>query len=215
MLRTGGRESVPPRTMRWGLPRGRGYGPVLSDAVAVLACGAIHGLGLVAIRHIAAGECVWQGDPGAARVSCAQVVSWPASERGGFQAVGWQVDDESYEVCNDDSRYMNHSCDPNTWWNGEGVLVARRDVAPGEEVTYDYATSELALSPNIVCACGSAFCRGRITNHDYRDPAWQRRYEGHLPAHLRRAVKALARGEPGGAGEQASGKTGHATHTSC
>src|SRR5262245_17355356 len=35
----------------------------------------------------------------------------------------------------------NHSCDPNLWWEGPYDLVARRDIAAGEELTNDYATS--------------------------------------------------------------------------
>jgi hypothetical protein len=35
----------------------------------------------------------------------------------------------------------NHSCDPNLWWHGGYTLSARRDIAAGEELTNDYATS--------------------------------------------------------------------------
>lgn len=35
----------------------------------------------------------------------------------------------------------NHSCDPNLWWEGGFELIARRDIAPGEELTSDYASS--------------------------------------------------------------------------
>jgi len=163
---------------------------MLSDAIVVRDSCTIHGTGLVAARYIAAGEWVWRADPGARRVPCSEVLSWSAERQREFQKVGWQVDADSFEVCDDASRYMNHSCDPNTWWGGEGLLVARRDIAPGEEVTYDYATSELALSPGITCACGCACCREEITNRDWEDPGWQARYAGHLPAHVREAIAA-------------------------
>src|SRR5919205_3799755 len=35
----------------------------------------------------------------------------------------------------------NHSCDPNLWWTAPYTLIARRDIAAGEELTNDYATS--------------------------------------------------------------------------
>ncbi|WP_432987337.1 SET domain-containing protein-lysine N-methyltransferase [Dactylosporangium sp. CA-233914] len=35
----------------------------------------------------------------------------------------------------------NHGCDPSLWWSGPYTLVARRDIAAGEELTNDYATS--------------------------------------------------------------------------
>ena len=39
---------------------------------------------------------------------------------------------------------MNHSCDPTCWFTDEDpeVMVACRDIQEGEEITYDYATSE-------------------------------------------------------------------------
>ena len=38
----------------------------------------------------------------------------------------------------DDARYMNHADDPNCGFTSEEVLVALRDIAPGEELTCDY-----------------------------------------------------------------------------
>ena len=37
--------------------------------------------------------------------------------------------------------FQNHSCDPTTWWVDDITLVARRDILPGEEITYDYGTT--------------------------------------------------------------------------
>jgi SET domain-containing protein len=33
----------------------------------------------------------------------------------------------------------NHSCDPNLWMDDAVTVVARRQIAPGEELTVDYA----------------------------------------------------------------------------
>jgi hypothetical protein len=60
---------------------------------------------------------------------------------------------------------INHSCTPNTGlrFGEDGViLVALRDILPGEEIAWDYSTT---LGPDawaMPCACGSAACRGRI-----------------------------------------------------
>ena len=35
--------------------------------------------------------------------------------------------------------FVNHSCAPNMGFNGQVVLVAMRDVEPGEELTFDWA----------------------------------------------------------------------------
>jgi uncharacterized protein len=86
--------------------------------------------------------------------------------------------------------YGNHGCDPNLWWSGPYELVARRDIAPGEELTNDYATSTAEPAFTMACTCGSALCRGVITGDDWRRPDLRRRYAGHwvpaLAARIRR-----------------------------
>ena len=53
----------------------------------------------------------------------------------------------------------NHSCDPNASFNAEGLLVALRDIAPGDEITYHYLHHPVPASPwNFKCTCGSANC---------------------------------------------------------
>lgn len=71
--------------------------------------------------------------------------------------------------------YLNHCCDPNcelVWVkvkNRKGkksirVLVeAIRDIAPGEQVTIDYAWPVEAAIP---CGCGSPECRGWIVDEE-------------------------------------------------
>src|SRR5690242_16700387 len=54
----------------------------------------------------------------------------------------------------------NHGCDPNLWWGGPYTLVARRDIAAGEELTNDYATSTGEAAFTMPCRCGAALCRG-------------------------------------------------------
>lgn len=56
---------------------------------------------------------------------------------------------------------QNHSCDPNTAFVGLNV-VARRAIAPGEELTIDYGTFYDETMAEFECRCGSQNCRGRI-----------------------------------------------------
>ena len=78
---------------------------------------------------------------------------------------------------------MNHSCDPGAWWNAGGDLVARCQIEPGLEITYDYATLEVGYEWQAVweCKCGTSRCRRRITSCDLLDPEIYWRYNGHLP----------------------------------
>ena len=48
------------------------------------------------------------------------------------------------------------------------------------------------MSPDFACSCGGPLCRGRITNRDHLDLAWRAQYGRHVPAHLLRAIDALA-----------------------
>ena len=60
---------------------------------------------------------------------------------------------------------INHSCQPNTGlrFTEEGVfLVALRDIAPGEEIAWDYSTTLQDSGWAMACRCGSPACRGVI-----------------------------------------------------
>jgi hypothetical protein len=86
-----------------------------------------------------------------------------------------------------DTGYGNHSCDPNLWWVGPYELAARRDIAAGDEVTNDYATSTGDPRFTMECACGADLCRGTVTGDDWRRPELRERYGDHwIPALLAR-----------------------------
>ncbi len=92
--------------------------------------------------------------------------------------------------------YTNHSCDPNLALQGQIVLLAMRDVAPDEELTIDWATTDDG-DHQMACRCGSARCRGTITGKDWMKPELQERYRGLVllvpPAEDRRGVNAMSR----------------------
>jgi uncharacterized protein len=78
---------------------------------------------------------------------------------------------------------INHSCDPNLWFENGRPLVARRDIAVGEEITFDYATGE-TYPLNSICNCGSPDCRKHITGNEWKDKAFQKKYEGHFNPYI-------------------------------
>jgi uncharacterized protein len=53
---------------------------------------------------------------------------------GGFHLAA--VEDAEYEPV---ILFIKHSCEPNVGFAGNTVLVAMRDISPGEELTTDYA----------------------------------------------------------------------------
>jgi hypothetical protein len=161
---------------------------MINAAIRVAPENVIHGQGLVALRLVRCGELVWRFDPDTPVVPCSEVASWPEQARDAFGYVGYQCSEGYFAVCKDIARYMNHSCDPNTWWADSHTLVACRDIQPGQEITYDYATTEIALAFEMCCTCGSPLCRGIVSSLDYLDRTWQERYGDHLPGHVLRAI---------------------------
>jgi SET domain-containing protein len=86
--------------------------------------------------------------------------------------------------------YGNHGCDPNLWWTGPYELAARRDIAAGEELTNDYATSTAEPDFNMACACGSPLCRGVVSGNDWRRPELRARYGAHWVPALHARIRA-------------------------
>lgn len=73
-------------------------------------------------------------------------------------------------VGGNDSRYINHSCEPNCEAVIERKRVfieALRDIRPGEELTYDYHLDYEGGYPprwreRYACRCGAPSCRGTL-----------------------------------------------------
>ena len=54
---------------------------------------------------------------------------------------------------------LNHSCDPNVILDTENLLmVARRDIEEGEELSFFYPSTEWEMDAPFICLCGSANC---------------------------------------------------------
>lgn len=91
--------------------------------------------------------------------------------------------------------YINHSCSPNAGLRGQIVLVAMRDILPGEEVCYDYAMSDGSDYDQFECQCGSPDCRGHVTGEDWRNPALWERYAGYFSTYLQQRIDRLRQSE--------------------
>ena len=90
-----------------------------------------------------------------------------------------------------DNGYGNHACDPNLWWVGPYELAARRDIAAGDELTNDYATSTAVPGFVLACACRSARCRGVVTGADWQRRDLQELYGDHWVPYLRELIDAM------------------------
>jgi len=132
----------------------------------------VHGKGVFALRAIPAGQRIMEYR--------GQVINWeealqrhphdPAQPHHTFY---FHVDadcviDALYQ--GNAARWINHACQPNCESevrNGRVFIRALRDIAPGEELNYDYGlVLEARHTPKVkadyACRCGSPACRGTM-----------------------------------------------------
>jgi uncharacterized protein len=155
------------------------------------------GHGSVAVDVIAAGEVV--AAFGGRCVTRDELDLLPAAQ----QTRSIQVEDHLYLAGPTDPEpadFINHSCAPNCGMRGNTVLVALRDIEPGEAITYDYAMSDGSDYDEFECGCGSPRCRGKVTGNDWMLPELQLRYRGHFSPYLADRISSLA---AAGAGRRA------------
>jgi SET domain-containing protein len=89
------------------------------------------------------------------------------------------LDDDHYFDMVDQTRWINHSCDPNSMveatldekGNAWARIVAIRPIRPGEEISYHYAFAPKVAEP---CTCGTAACGGWIVDPDLMPELMQR-----------------------------------------
>ena len=84
--------------------------------------------------------------------------------------------------------FSNHSCEPNIGVLGQIVFVALRDIAAGEELTHDWATTD-DDSYRLECRCGAPSCRRVITGQDWRRPDLQEKYGRHVSLYLLEKIR--------------------------
>lgn len=144
---------------------------------------AIEGRGLVAVAPIGVHEVV--AIKGGHIVTTDALRSLP--ER--LQNSDVQIADGFHLVALEEPEYeqvmlfINHSCEPNVGFAGNIVLVAMRDISPGEELTTDYALFD-DYDGVMQCRCRTRSCRGAIGGRDWQRPDLQRKYGNYFSAYL-------------------------------
>jgi len=126
----------------------------------------ISGFGIYANRDIAEGEYIFPGEEKPQRLVTLRHVekNWAEDEKETFRRYAYPISKEVFLLWdNDPTKWapQNHSCDPNTAYNGLNV-VAIRPIAKGEELTLDYATFLDKNMQPFHCLCGASNCRGLI-----------------------------------------------------
>lgn len=127
---------------------------------------AIAGYGIYANRPIKANELIFKGEEMAQRLVTRRHVekNWDDNQLENFRRYAYPVSDEVFLLWdNDPSAWapQNHSCQPNTIYDGLNV-VALRDIAPGQELTLNYASFLDERMEPFTCRCGAPGCLGTV-----------------------------------------------------
>ncbi len=144
----------------------------MSDVCIEVLSSPVHGKGVFALRHMAAGETVieYVGEI----VSMAEAIArhphnpLEPNHTFYFQLGDGRVIDGLHG--GNDARWINHSCRPNCVPDevkGRIFIKTRRPVFRGEELTFDYdlvsdEPMTEALKARYACRCGAAKCRGTM-----------------------------------------------------
>jgi hypothetical protein len=70
------------------------------------------------------------------------------------------------------------------------TIVAMRDIAIGEELTFDYAMSDASDYDEFDCNCRTSLCRGRVCADDWRIDTLRHRYKGFFSPYIQRKIDA-------------------------
>ena len=126
----------------------------------------IEGKGVFATEPIAAGECIYT-------MSGTEISEEALDELLDAEQIRF---DDPFEIGG--GKYLlldplpvltNHSCEPNAGIRGTNELFALRDIATGEEITFDYATTvgrngEGQSDWELPCLCNTPSCRKIVGN---------------------------------------------------
>lgn len=139
------------------------------------------GLGVFAAETIRSGElvAVWGGVIYTAAEVASLAEAFPHFRTHPFEVAEGFFMGSTSNTAIDDAERFNHSCDPNVGVKGQVVVLARRDVAAGEELAFDYETTDVAPAP-FPCRCGAVDCRGTIDGSAGDTAGFCRRNEGWL-----------------------------------
>ncbi|MES1198236.1 MAG: SET domain-containing protein-lysine N-methyltransferase [Chitinophagaceae bacterium] len=126
----------------------------------------IAGYGIYSTRLIKEGEIIFKGEERPQRIVTKRHVenNWNEDEKLHFRRYAYPISDELFILWDEDPSEwapQNHSCNPNTAFDGLNVL-ALKNINKGEELTLDYAQFLDENMEPFQCQCGCSNCRGLI-----------------------------------------------------
>ncbi len=135
------------------------------------------GIGIFIEREFKKGELVVRGRP----VSKTKVRT----------DYSFQIGFNSHVELDEPARLINHSCDPNLGIRNNNLggydFVAIKQIKPGEELGWDYCTTEYSsLVMKGSCLCGSKNCRSKIGGYITLSQEQRERYREFIADYLKK-----------------------------
>ena len=82
-------------------------------------------------------------------------------------------------------QYLNHSCSPNAYFNIENLtLLAKKNILKGQEINFNYNTTEYEMASPFTCYCQSANCLGTIKGYNYLSYTEKNKIADSTPQHI-------------------------------
>jgi uncharacterized protein len=81
--------------------------------------------------------------------------------------------------------YINHSCNPNSGIKNSVQIVAMKNIRRGEEVTFDYSTSESEKGWYLICDCENKNCRRIIRSYKSLSTELKLKYRDFISEYLK------------------------------
>lgn len=133
------------------------------------------GVGVFAMRNFLEGEVIVYGK---------MVRLLPARTMHSFQ-----INANTHVQLDKVSRSINHSCKPNTGIRNNAFqaydFIALKKIVKGEEITWDYETTEyISISVN-KCLCGSKSCRKMLRGFAFREEELTEKYGIYIADYLK------------------------------
>ncbi len=127
----------------------------------------IAGYGIYAARDIKQNELIFNGEERSQRIVTRRHVEqcWNVKQKETFRKYAYPLSKAVFLLWDNNPNEwapQNHSCSPNTAYDGLDV-IANRFIAAGEELTLDYASFLDENMEPFHCHCGSPKCRGLVT----------------------------------------------------
>jgi uncharacterized protein len=117
------------------------------------------------------------------------VVGIPIEEVSQRTIYSFQMDFNLHVNLDEPAVVINHSCYGNTGVKnnqfGGYDFVALCDIEAGEEITWDYETTEYESIAVLECLCKSPYCRGKTLGFKFREQMLRDRYGEYIADYLK------------------------------